>query len=97
MDDVASRFGGDEFVVLLEHVTNQDDAKKVVWRIHEELAKVKYVDKKEIRLSASVGLAMYPEDGQTLEELMKAADSKMYAAKRQIKVLSMAEFNKHKH
>lgn len=95
MDDVACRFGGDEFVVLLEHVITTEDAKKVMWRIHEEMSKVQFVDKKTITLSASIGLAMYPEDGRTLDELLKSADHKMYAAKRQGKVLSMEEHKKH--
>ncbi|NVK38032.1 MAG: sensor domain-containing diguanylate cyclase [Gammaproteobacteria bacterium] len=95
MDDVACRFGGDEFVVLLEHVITTEDAKKVMWRIHDEMSKVQFVDKKTITLSASIGLAMYPEDGRTLEELLKTADHKMYAAKRQGKVLSMEQHKKH--
>jgi len=94
MDDVASRFGGDEFVILLEHVVNRDDAKKVMFRMHEEMSKVQYIDKKNITLSASIGLAMYPEDGQNLDELLKVADNNMYAAKRQGKVLSMDAHNK---
>lgn len=95
MDDVACRIGGDEFVVLLEHVITTEDAKKVMWRIHEEMSKVQFVDKKTVTLSASIGLAMYPEDGRTLDELLKTADHKMYAAKRQGKVLSMEQHKKH--
>ena len=93
-DDVACRYGGDEFVILLERVITPEDAQKVIFRIHEEMAQVQYVEGHVVRLSASIGFAMYPDDGETLEALLHGADRKMYAAKRQAKVLSMEEHNK---
>lgn len=95
-DDVACRFGGDEFVVLLERVDGSDDVQKVIFRIHEEMAKVQFVEHHNINISASIGFALYPQDGETLDTLLHAADHKMYAAKRQAKVLSMDAHNKQK-
>lgn len=93
-EDVASRIGGDEFVVLLEHIVTPEDAKKVRNRIHQEMEKVEYIGKHAVKLSASIGLANYPGDGETLDELMHAADHKMYVAKRQGKVLSIEDHPK---
>lgn len=93
-EDVASRVGGDEFVILLENIMTSEDAQRVSFRIHQEMAKVDYIDNNAIKLSASIGFALYPEDGETLEALMHAADHKMYAAKRQGKVLSMDDHPK---
>jgi len=95
-DDVVCRYGGDEFVILLERVITPEDAQKVIFRIHEEMAQVQYVEGSVVSISASVGFAMYPEEGKTLAELLSAADHKMYAAKRRAKVLSMEDHHKHK-
>ena len=93
-EDIASRIGGDEFVVLLEHIATAEDAKKVSSRVHQEMDKVECIGKYSVKLSASIGLAIYPGDGETLDELMHAADRKMYVAKRQGKVLSIEDHPK---
>lgn len=84
-DDLASRFGGDEFVVMLECVEDKADVEGVITRIRESFAQVTQVDGQNVRLKTSVGYAIYPDDSQTLEELIKTADRNMYEDKREIK------------
>ena len=79
--DCASRLGGDEFVVLLNDLRNASDVFGVVKKILEALAEPFYVSGKEIRISASIGVAIYPADGEDLDGLLKDADAAMYRAK----------------
>ena len=76
--DTPARFGGDEFAVVLPE-TNAEAAKLVAQRICESVAN----DDKGPRISASVGIAVYPRDGDTIEQLMGHADSALYSMKRQ--------------
>jgi len=74
--DTSARFGGDEFALVLPE-TNEKAAELVAQRICENLAK----DGKGPSLSVSVGVAVYPQDGKTIEELLCGADSGLYARK----------------
>lgn len=76
-----SRFGGDEFAVLLTGLRNADDAADCAQRIHAELARPVELDGAEMRIGASIGIAMHPRDGRNTEALLHAADAAMYAAK----------------
>jgi diguanylate cyclase (GGDEF)-like protein/PAS domain S-box-containing protein len=76
--DTAARFGGDEFGLVLPE-TNAEAAKRVARRICESVAN----DNKEPKLSISVGVAIYPQDGDSIENLLCEADSALYAMKRQ--------------
>ncbi len=80
-EDFAARYGGDEFVILLVDCS-QDNAVRVAERIIEEFksTRVRYrgVD---IKLSASIGIACFPEEGHTLIDLLAKADQAMYASK----------------
>lgn len=75
--DTAARFGGDEFVLILPE-TEPRAAVRVAERIRERLAG----DGLEPPISASAGVACYPEDGETLEALLDAADRSLYEMKR---------------
>ena len=79
--DCASRLGGDEFVVLLNDLHNASDVFGVVKKILEALAEPFYVSGKVIRISTSIGVAIYPADGEDLDGLLKNADAAMYRAK----------------
>lgn len=84
-DDVAARFGGDEFVVMLQHVTMPDDAKNVVKRLNKLLDEVEYVEGQNVTLSASIGISVFPDDGNDFDQLIKTADQRMYEDKRKRK------------
>jgi diguanylate cyclase len=74
--DTASRFGGDEFALILPE-TGAEPGKIVARRICSALA----ADGRDPELSVSVGAAIYPHDGQTIESLLSSADAALYAMK----------------
>lgn len=76
-----SRMGGDEFALILSNLSQRDEARKIAVRILTELARPFLLDSHEIYIGASIGLALYPENGNTPEALLKHADIAMYEAK----------------
>jgi diguanylate cyclase (GGDEF)-like protein len=80
-DDVACRFGGDEFIVLLENIQAAENVDRVVNHLHAMFADVKIPDGQGIKLSASIGSSLYPVDGEDLAALMKNTNGKMYEQK----------------
>jgi diguanylate cyclase (GGDEF)-like protein len=74
--DTAARYGGDEFVLILPE-TDLDAARLVAQRISRRLAE----DGEEPKLSVSIGMAVYPDDGETINEIMGAADQDLYREK----------------
>jgi diguanylate cyclase (GGDEF)-like protein/PAS domain S-box-containing protein len=76
--DTAARFGGDEFALVLPE-TNAEAAKLVAQRIRERVAN----DGKGPKLSVSVGVAVYPQNGDSIEGLLRKADLGLYTMKRQ--------------
>ncbi|WP_026224772.1 two-component system response regulator [Methyloversatilis thermotolerans] len=80
--DTLARLGGDEFVVLT-FGTSPDDAGHLAVKLLAALCQPFYVGSEQIRISASIGIAMYPDHGQDGNQLMRAADIAMYAAKAQ--------------
>jgi diguanylate cyclase (GGDEF)-like protein/PAS domain S-box-containing protein len=79
--DSVARLGGDEFAVLLEHVTAQHDVDAVVDRVQNALDQPFNVDGREIRASASVGIALASEHGPRPQDMLRAADQSMYQVK----------------
>jgi len=79
--DTVSRQGGDEFVILLSEVTHAADAAIISAKIIAELKRGHRIGKHRLRISASVGLSTYPNDGEDAETLIKNADTAMYDAK----------------
>lgn len=78
--DIVARLGGDEFVALIEDIKSDQDIVPIVERIIHSLRDVFYIGHHEIIISASVGIAVSPRDGD-LERLMICADAAMYRAK----------------
>jgi diguanylate cyclase (GGDEF)-like protein len=78
--DVA-RLGGDEFTVIMPGLSRAEDAGKLARRILSSLAHPIPVAGQEIFVTASIGIAIYPEDGEDLETLLMHADTAMYKAK----------------
>jgi diguanylate cyclase (GGDEF)-like protein/PAS domain S-box-containing protein len=80
-DDVVARLGGDEFAVVLPAVADDGDAAAVAARVIDALAQPFYLAGQQLFVSASVGIATYPENGRDAEALLKNADTAMYGAK----------------
>jgi diguanylate cyclase (GGDEF)-like protein len=78
--DLVARFGGDEFVILLNDVTPTESA-RIVTVYRRSLAQPPIIDGMPITVQASFGVAHYPVDGATVEALLAMADKAMYAAK----------------
>ncbi len=79
--DTVARQGGDEFVVLLADLAKPEDAGFVAQKMLESLAPPCEIFGHEVVPAASLGVALYPRDGTTIQELMSNADKAMYAAK----------------
>ena len=80
--DTVSRLGGDEFVVLLTRVNTDQDAVKVAEKILDTLAQPFILPQHTIRISASIGIAVFPQHGGDVAQLLRHADAAMYCAKR---------------
>jgi len=79
--DTVSRHGGDEFLILLSEVDHPEDAGLIAEKIVASVAEPHLVAGHELILTASVGIALYPEDGQDAQTLIMHADTAMYHAK----------------
>ncbi|MGZ8274306.1 MAG: diguanylate cyclase domain-containing protein [Burkholderiaceae bacterium] len=79
--DTACRYGGDEFVVLLPELEGRRSALATARKIRTRLAAPYVVDGSEITVTASIGTAVYPVDGNEYGELMRVADESMYRDK----------------
>lgn len=75
-----SRLGGDEFAIVLSDIASADDASAAAVRIQQELGRALYVADTALYVSASIGIAVYPRDGNDAETLTKNADAAMYLA-----------------
>jgi diguanylate cyclase (GGDEF)-like protein len=82
MSDTAARLGGDEFIVVLEQITSEDDVRAVGRRLLSLLSQPYSIAGVQAKLSASVGVSLYPTHSQHPAELMHLADTAMYSAKR---------------
>src|SRR5690606_12011668 len=81
VQDTVARLGGDEFVLLLEQ-TDPEGAASVANKLVHVISHPYIVGPHELRVSASVGIAIYPNDGENAKSLMTNADAAMYHAKR---------------
>ena len=79
--DTAARIGGDEFVVLLPMIAADEDADNVAGKLHTALASPFDIHGQRIIISGSIGVALYPRDGDSAPALMQRADGAMYREK----------------
>ena len=79
--DLLFRMGGDEFTVILGEIAAPEDAAQVARRIASAVARPLTVHGHELHAGASTGIAVFPDDGDTVEALLKNADAAMYSAK----------------
>jgi len=82
--DTVARVGGDEFLLLLAPLRQNAEAEvhATVQRLCEKIAALRQVEGRDVRISASIGVAFFPAHGRTLDSLLIRADQSMYAAKR---------------
>ena len=81
--DTVARIGGDEFTVLVEDMTTMESIAALAQQIIDSLSLPFPLDGREMFCTVSVGIAIYPDDSESLDGLMKSADSAMYRAKEQ--------------
>jgi diguanylate cyclase (GGDEF)-like protein len=82
-EDPASRFGGDEFAVLLTEIAGPGEADALAARICATLGEPYSVDGRDVQISASIGISVSPDDGQCADDLLRCADAALYRAKEQ--------------
>jgi O-6-methylguanine DNA methyltransferase len=81
--DTVARFGGDEFVIILETVHQIEGAETVAKKVLAALARPFALQRHRVRAHVSIGVSVYPENGEDAETLVRAADYAMYLAKRE--------------
>ena len=79
--DIFARMGGDEFVIVLHDITGPEDGAHVAEKILGEMRRPFDIGGRTLYISASIGLAVYPDDGGDYGSLLQSADGSMYAAK----------------
>ncbi len=79
--DTVSRFGGDEFAVLMTEVTSRNDVMTLADKILASLSLPYSLDGHTVHVTGSMGIAIYPDDGQDMEMILSKADAAMYKAK----------------
>jgi diguanylate cyclase (GGDEF)-like protein/PAS domain S-box-containing protein len=79
--DTIARIGGDEFVIVLTTVNSRNDVITIANRYLEDISKPYSIQNQEIHLTTSIGIAQFPDDGDTAETLFKKADTAMYNVK----------------
>jgi len=79
--DVVVRAGGDEFLVLLSGASDRKCLTEITDRIRRELSKPVLVEARELQVTASIGIGLFPDDGGDVDALMKSADLALYHAK----------------
>ena len=79
--DMVSRLGGDEFTVLLEDISDANEAHVVAQKILDRLAEPYSIDGKELSITASIGIGIYPTNGNNIVDIFKHADTAMYFVK----------------
>ncbi|MDH4164554.1 MAG: EAL domain-containing protein [Nitrospirota bacterium] len=81
--DTVSRFGGDEFLIIVDALNNRDDAIAAAERIHQAFTATFAIDGNDLYITASIGIALSSQDGKGPEDLIRNADVAMYHAKTQ--------------
>jgi len=79
--DTVGRHGGDEFLMLLPDISHVEDAARVAEKVLAEATQPYLVDHHELATGASIGIAIFPDNGESMTELLRNADAAMYAAK----------------
>jgi len=81
--DTIARMGGDEFMLILPEIARVEDTTRVAQKVLESFRGPFVFDGHEVHITTSVGIAIYPNDGEDADTLMRDADMAMYRAKAQ--------------
>ena len=81
-EDIIARVGGDEFVVVLSSESEKEGTTKIASRLIQSIADLVYQVDDEKVVSASIGIAVYPENGNDVDTILQNADAAMYCAKK---------------
>ena len=81
--DTCSRLGGDEFTIILDNIKRKEDIEKVLNQIAADVKKTMNIQSHKLELTLSIGVSIYPNDGNTPKELLKKADDAMYQSKKE--------------
>ncbi|MCW8885166.1 MAG: EAL domain-containing protein [Motiliproteus sp.] len=79
--DTLSRYGGDEFILILEDIDCLEDAEVVAEKMLRSLSEEFIIGDQSLYISGSIGIAVYPEDGEDVDQLLQKADTAMYCSK----------------
>ena len=81
-EDTISRNGGDEFVVVIQRMENSEEAIGIAQKLIETLTSIFEIDSHKIHIGASIGISVFPNDGDTALSLLRNADTAMFSAKK---------------
>ncbi len=79
--DTVARIGGDEFIIIMSRLPDIDIVQRIARNLIEQISQLIQQNQQEVSVGASIGIALYPEDGTTAEELIRHADRAMYRVK----------------
>ena len=79
--DTVARLGGDEFILLFPGITNREDAGKLAQKLLEKIRPTFTIEEHELNITLSIGIALFPSDGDDAKSLIRCADEALYAAK----------------
>ena len=79
--DFVARIGGDEFVIILQNLSDKNRIEELVLKILESIEEQMHINNKNLAISASIGIALFPKDGDNASKIVQSADSAMYRAK----------------
>ena len=80
--DTVARLSGDEFVVIAEDMATLNDARGLAEKIMDALTQPMFLANRTVQISASIGIAFYPDNAENIDDLIKASDAAMYRAKK---------------
>jgi diguanylate cyclase (GGDEF)-like protein len=81
-EDILSRIGGDEFAIIIENAKNKNELKSIAIKICELIDVPIKMNNSTLNVAVSIGISTYPDDGNTMDELVNCADQRMFYAKK---------------